>query len=54
MWYFAGAVYIFLVCALYCMVIADAKGYDPQKWFVLGLATNIFGLIAIVGMPNNK
>ncbi|MFH1374096.1 MAG: hypothetical protein ABII79_09900 [bacterium] len=42
------------ICAALCSVVADAKNYHPSRWAILGFLTGIFGLIAIVGMPQQS
>lgn len=50
-----GFVWLILVlfgCALLSSAVADSKGRSGFIWFIAGFIFNIFGLIAIAGMPS--
>jgi hypothetical protein len=41
---------VWVVCGVLCATVAKSKNRGAGDWFVIGLLTGVFGLIAIVGM----
>ncbi len=47
-------VFIWILCASFSSYIASQKNRDAFSWFFVGLLFGIFGLIAIVSIPQSK
>jgi hypothetical protein len=43
-----------LACSILAAVVASAKNRSVFGWFLIGMLTGIFGLIAAVGMPARR
>lgn len=43
---------LWLGCAILCAVVAPGRGRSGAGWFFIGLIFGVFGVIALLAMPN--
>ena len=43
-----------LVCAVFCAMLASSKNRSATGWFFIGLLTSILGLFVIAVMPKKE
>ncbi len=46
--------FLWIICAIVCGVMADAKGLKPIGWVFGGLLFGIFAIILLACIPSNK
>jgi uncharacterized paraquat-inducible protein A len=47
-----GYLLLWMAFGIVCAVIAPGRGRGSLAWFFIGLLTGVFGLVALVAMPN--
>ena len=45
---------VFFITGLYCLNVAEEKGYNGFLWFVGGFLFSFAALIAVAGLPDKK
>ena len=45
---------VFFITGLYCLNVAEEKGYNGFLWFVGGFLFSFAALIAVAGLPDRK
>ena len=45
---------VFTITGLYCLNIAEEKGYNGFLWFIGGFLFSFIALIAVTGLPDRK
>ena len=51
---FLSFIFVWLIAALVCGIIASSKGRNGFGWFCIGLLIGIFGIILLACLPSIK
>ena len=51
---FVFSLIVFLIAGLFCLNVAEEKGYNGFLWFTGGFFFSFIALIAVAGLPDKK
>ena len=51
---FVFSLIVFLIAGLFCLNVAEEKGYNGFLWFIGGFFFSFIALIAVAGLPDKK